>query len=234
MRIAICDDNTEDISVVHDILKTNAITQSAEIDRYVSSNKLLERIKQGIKYDVVFLDVEMPELNGLELGKTIKSIFRDTYIVFVTNYPQFAIDAYDCEAFHYLLKPVDCEKARDIVEKTVKAYQERNKYRIVKIKSQLIKIPVKDIYYIECLKKHVIYHMKDCDHETVENISSVYNDLKDHGFYQVHQGYIVNMDKIKRFDKYNVILDDDRSVMVSVRKKTDAMSAFAKYAEVNI
>lgn len=234
MRIAICDDCLDDISVIHDILTANKFTGSGSIDTYTSSEKLLQALKQNIKYDVVFLDVEMPKLNGLELGKAINELCPGTLIVFVTNYPQFAIDAYDCEAFYYLLKPVEQDKIDRVIKRIAKKYQKNNKFYTIKIKSQIINLPIKDIYYIECFKRHIIYHLRDCDHEAVGNISNVYDDLKIYGFYQVHQGYIVNMDKIKRFDKYNIILDDGRSVMISVRKKSEVMMAYSKYIELHV
>lgn len=234
MKIAICDDCSNDVSVINDILTFNILIKTNKIDQYTSSEKLLHSVKKGVKYDVVFLDVEMPNVNGLELGKAIKEMCPDTYIVYVTSYPQFAIDAYECEAFYYLLKPVDRDKINHVMKKIVKKYKEYNKSYTVRIKSLLINLRVKDIYYIECCKKHIIYHLKDHDYEAVGKISTVYDDLKNYGFYQIHQGYIVNMDKIKMFDKYNVILEDNRSVMISVRKKAEVMMAYSKYIEAHL
>lgn len=234
MKIAICDDCSNDVSVINNILKANELSLTSKIDTYTSSEKLLQSIKQNIKYDIAFLDVEMPGVTGLKLGKAIKEMCPNTYIVFVTSYPQYAIDAYECEAFHYLLKPVDCGKVDHIIERIVKKYKEYNRYYTIKIKSTLINLPLKDIYYIECCKKHIIFHLKDRDYETVGNLSAVYSELKYYGFYQIHQGYIVNMDKIKAFDKYSVILDNECNVMISVRKKSEVMLAYSKYIEVHI
>lgn len=234
MKIAICDDCADDVSVINDILTSDVLAGSNKIYQYTSSEKLLHSVEKGVVYDVVFLDVDMPNVNGLELGKAIKETCPDTYIVYVTSYPQFAIDAYECEAFYYLLKPVDRDRINHVMKKIVKKYQEYNKSYKVRVKSRVINLHVRDIYYIECCRKHIIYHMKDHDYEAVGKISTVYDDLKDYGFYQVHQGYIVNMDKIKMFDKYNAILDDDRKVMISVRKKAEVMMAYSKYIEAHL
>lgn len=235
MKIAICDDSKSDIIVIKNILLSHPLVQSSEIETYTSSQNLLNSIHKDVHYDIAFLDVDIPNINGLDLGKIIKNKYPTTEIVFITNYPQYAIDAYDCEAFHYLLKPVDTKKAMQVIQRLIKKQQEQNKYYKIKIRTEYIRIPIKDIYFIECCKKHIIYHLKDKSYETAcGKFSDVCNDLKEYGFYQVHQGYIVNMDKIHHFDKYSVILDDNRDIMMSVRKRTEVLSAYAKYIEVRI
>ncbi len=231
MKIAICDDNPNDILAINNILKSYSVIKESNIDTYTSSEKLLRCMKHNIKYDFAFLDVDMPGINGIELGKAIKNISPKTFIVFVTSYPQYAIEAYDCEAFNYLLKPVDIGKANKVIRNLIRKYQENNKYHIIKIKTEHIRIPIQDIYYIECCRKHIIYHLKTKDYETVGNLSDVYKSLKKHGFYQTHQGYLVNMNRISYFDKYSAILDDDRSVMISVRKRSDVLLAYTKYIQ---
>ena len=235
MKIAICDDNKFDIVTIKNILLSNPLADSWEIDTYTSSQNLLNSIYKDVHYDITFLDVDIPYINGLDLGKKIKDKCPTTEIVFITNYPQYAIDAYDCEAFHYLLKPVDTKKAMLVIQRLIKRIQEQNKYYKIKIRTEYIRIPINDIYFIECCRKHIIYHLKDKRYETAcGKFSDVCNDLKEYGFYQVHQGYIVNMDKIHHFDKYSVILDDNRDIMMSVRKRTEVLSAYAKYIEVRI
>jgi DNA-binding LytR/AlgR family response regulator len=99
------------------------------------------------------------------------------------------------------------------------------------VKNQTYKIPINDIYYIECCRKHVIYHLKNKTIETVDKLSSAYNALSDFGFYQIHQGYIINFDKVYEFKDYSVVLEDKRTVMMSVRKKREVLLAYAKYTE---
>lgn len=231
MKIAICDDCLNDVSVINDILTTTVFNETNTIDRYTSSKKLLQSVKNNVKYDIVFLDVEMPELNGLELGKSINNLCPNTYIVFVTSYPQYAIDAFDCEAYHYLLKPIEKEKAEKVICRLAKKYRELNKYYAIKIKNESIRLPISDIYYIECCRKHIIFHLSQKKYETVGKLSTVYDKLKEFGFYQVHQGYIVNMGKISHFDKYSIVLSDGKSVVMSVRKRTDVLLAYTKYIE---
>lgn len=233
MRIAICDDNKSDIDGIYGVL-LNDLTVCSVGDIFVfdSGEKLLDAIEKDY-FDIVFLDVDMPGINGIETGTVIYNKSPDTFIIFVTNYPQYAIDAYDCHAFHYLLKPVDKMRMRKVVDEILQKLRERHKYVNIKIKTETIRIPISEIYYVEYCRRHVIYHLKDRKHETVGKFSDVYDELKDFGFYQIHQGYIVNMEKILYFDKFTVFLEDGRSVIMSTRKRTEVIMAYAKYIGVH-
>lgn len=230
MRIAICDDSPRDAAHLYNLCSENRELTDSRIDIYTSPNKLIAEFKSN-PYDLLFLDIEMPETDGISLGKQIKSLCEDTILVFTTSYPQFAIDAYDCEAFHYILKPCKKEKVCSVIGKAVSKYRFLHQYHIVKVKNQTYKLPINDIYYVECCRKHVIYHLKDRSVETTEKLSSAYDALSEFGFYQVHQGYIVNFEKVYEFRDYSIILDDNRSVTISTRKKKEVLLAYAKYVE---
>ena len=230
MKIAICDGCIVDINATRDIISKHSLVKNSYIKSFTVAEKLLDAAEKE-KFDIVFLDVDIPEINGLELGKRIKDFSPDTFLIFVTSYPQYAIEAYDCEAFNYLLKPLDKLKAHRVLDRIEKKLNDTKKYYIIKIKSESIRIPIRDIYYVECCKKHIIYHLKDTTFDTIGKLSDVYGDLKDYGFYQVHQGYIVNMDKIRRIDGYSAILENGENVMISGRKKADTLLAYSNFIE---
>lgn len=232
MNIAICDDNKEHINILKNfIIKNDFIRENGRIAMFASGTELQSNLRSF--FDVFFLDIDMPGINGIELGKLIRNENSNAFIVFVTSYPQYALEAFDCEAFHYLLKPINESKAMHVLNSLVHKYRRKNKYHLIRIKNQTIRIHAKDIYYIEYCRRHVIYHLKNMEYETVGRFSDVYEDLKDFGFYQIHQGYIVNMDKIIGFDKYSALLKDNKSVMISVRKRAEVLMAYAKYVEEN-
>lgn len=232
MKIAICDDTLADAKHLYGICSETNILNESETEIFTSAEKLLELYKANPTcFDLLFLDVDMPQINGIELGKKIKAISPQTIIIFTTNYPQFAIDAFDCEAFHYILKPCHKEKVYSVLSKAIDKYKLTHKYHMVKVKNQIRRIAINDIYYIECCRKHIIYHLKNEVVETVDKLSSVYNALSDFGFYQIHQGYIVNFDKVYEFKDSFVVLDDGRTVIISVRKKKEVLLAYAKFTE---
>ena len=231
MRIAICDDCIADVEKVQKIFAAHPLASSSEIRTYTESSQLMAEVEKGGRFDIAFLDIDMPNFSGLELGLKLRQKYPDIFIVFFTNYPQYAVEAFDCEAFHYILKPLDVQKTSEIIDRLWRRYQENNKYYIIRIKSETIRIPVKNLYYVECSQRHIIYHLKDKSYETVGKLANVLKVLKDYGFYQVHQGYIVNMDLISHFEKNDIVLTDGRRVMMSVRKRTEVLLAYTKYIE---
>lgn len=233
MRIAICDDCISDGKQVYEIVASHPELTMCHIDVYDSSIKLLNSIRSNVLYDIVFLDVDMPTINGIELGKSIRSKSNKTFIVFVTSYSQYAIEAYECEAFNYLLKPLDNDKAVLVINKLLIKYREQNKFHTIRVKKDLIRISISDIFFVECCRKHIYYHMENSFYDTIENLSDVHSALKDYGFQQIHQGYIVNMEKIQRFDKNSVILSNGDAVPVSVRKRKEVLDKYRKYVEVH-
>lgn len=229
MKIAICDDNAEDAKTLERIIRQLNFADNWSIDSYTSSIEFLSHIHKHVSFDIVLLDIDMPNIGGIELGKKIKKALPNAIIIFATSHPQYMLDAFDLEAFHYILKPFDASKILSILRRAHDKYISTNKYHCIKIKTQVIRIKISEIYFIEYCQKHVIYHTSKKDYEVIETLGSVYEALKDYGFYQIHQGYLVNMEKIDHFNGYSVILTDGRSVAVSVRKKSEVIAAYTKY-----
>lgn len=232
MYFAICDDTKPDVEAIHKTIIDNMGEMEYKVDPFTSSLEMSRAIRSGRMYDVVFLDVDMPGMNGIELGKLVKSKSPQTEIVFVTSYPQYALEGYDCHAFHYLIKPLCVGKASNVLQRLILRYRESNQFHIIKIKTESIRLRCKDIYYVECCQKHVIYHLKNKKYTTLGTLAEAYKSLRNFGFLQVHQGYIVNLDKISHFDKYSAILCNDEAVPVSVRKRSEVLTAYAQYIEV--
>lgn len=233
MKIAICDDVIKDAENLLRIISDIQLLMNTEINIYTSSVELLNKFNNNFLYDVVFLDIDLPDINGIELGKRIRTVTQDTYIVFVTKYPQYAIEAYDCEAFHYLLKPLEPQKVKKVLKSLINSYQKNHAEYHFRTKSGYINIPIKDLYYVECCKKHIIFHMKDRIIESPGKLSEVYSFLVNYDFCQVHQGYIVNMRKIINLNKLNIYLDNNEVIPISQRKKADVLSRYAEYLGEN-
>lgn len=229
MIVAICDDNLSDAKELSAILQKSQDADKITCDLFDNSERLLAELIKKPPYDLLLLDIDMPGMNGIELAKKIKSVNAKAILIFATAHPRYMIDAFDVEAFHYILKPFDSEKVLTVFQKAYQKYASMNRYHSIKIKTQTIRLKMDDIYFIEHCQKHVVYHTRKNDYEVIETLSSVYNTLRDFGFYQIHQGYIVNMDKIDHFNRYSVVLTDGRSVAISVRKKSEVIAAYTRY-----
>ena len=234
MTVAICDDCKEDIDRLLKSISLHSKYKNFDIEIYTSSKLLLNHILNGKLFDLIFLDVEMPEMNGISLGKRIRRCLSKCFIVFTSNYPQYALEAYDCEAYHYLIKPIKTEKLFDILNKLTKKCRYRyNDYQI-QGRFENKRIHIRDILYIEYYKKHVNFYLDTPTKEHYEvtgSLTEVYENLKTFGFFRCHQAFIVNLEKISRFDGYNAILVTGDIIPISVRNKTNLIIAYANYFE---
>ena len=232
-RIAICDDSLLDATRLENLCKECDISENIKVKTFTDCYSFFEDYQKN-PYDIVFLDIEMPTQNGIDIGKQLRKTNKKLVIIFSTSYPQYAIDGYDCEAFQYLLKPISKEKLENTLNQAIRKISLSNRYHTVKVHNIVRRLPISDIYFIEYCRKHIIYHTKNDCIETTGRFSDVIDELSKYGFYQVHQGYIINFEKVYNFERYSVILDDNRSVMISVRKKKEVILAYTKYVENNL
>lgn len=185
--------------------------------KYSSAVKAMEGIKDP-PIDLLFLDIQMPELTGLEFSKMIKS---DTKIIFTTAFSQYAIDGFKVNALDYLLKPISypdflkaVQKAQEWYEMKQKSEQnikeessEEEKFIYVKSEYKLLQIPLESILYIEGLKDYVKIHFEGQQKSILSMISmkSLEEKLPSSQFIRVHRSYIVQKAKIKIIDHSRIV-----------------------------
>lgn len=233
MKIAVCDDSLQHRQIIINNLKCLNLIQDLSYTEFSCSEDLLCSYKNGERFDIVFLDVEMGEIDGVNAGIRIRKYDSKVIIIFISNYPKYAIPAYDCETFYFIVKPIEPTKFKKVIDKAIKRYKLLHQYYIIKNKGQVKKIAINDIYYIEIYRKHLIFHTIMGKYETIGKISEALTTLSPYGFCQVHQGYLVNMSKIKDFDEFDITLDNNEKVMISVRKKAEVLRTYADYLERN-
>jgi two-component system response regulator LytT len=186
------------------------------IGRYSSAVEALKAI-HAQKVDVIFLDIQMPDLNGIELARVLdNSKTNKPRIIFTTAYNQFALEGYRVDALDYLLKPFNYEeflhaanKALTYVELLEKSNatpiaaaltEERieNEYLFLKVEYQLVRIALSDILYIEGLKDYVKVWLKSNEKPilSLTSLKSLEEKLPSKKFMRVHRSFIVSLDKI--------------------------------------
>jgi DNA-binding LytR/AlgR family response regulator len=185
------------------------------------------------KIDLLFLDIQMPEMTGLELLKTLKN---PPLVIFTTAFPNYALDSYEIDAADYLLKPVSFErfvKAVNKAEERLRTAQsdEREKpdYIFVKADGKLIKINIPDICYVEGLKDYVIIHtqtVKVVTHNTMKNIEALL--LSDDNFIRIHRSYIINLRFVKEIEG-NCFRVKDQLLAVGTTFKEEVQAKLEKF-----
>jgi len=165
--------------------------------------------------DLIFLDIQMPGVNGIEFARTIP---KQTLIIFTTAYSEYALDSYEVDAVDYLVKPIDQAKFRKAVDKAITYHSllidEEKKsvetveddHIFVKSDRRFFKVNLNDILFIEGLKDYVIIQLADQRIITRMTIKAIHEILPQHTFLRINRSYIVNRNKIQSFDNNDVFI----------------------------
>ena len=198
MRIAICDD--EEIFRRSVCEKINEIYKD-DIDMVL---RIFERGETLIKdfkendsaYDIIFLDIKMENINGIDTTRNIRKINTDVLIAFLTSHEEFAKDGYEVNAFRYLSKPIREDKLIECIENAKKICDGAKKI-IIKYKDEEIILKATNIIYLEAQNKDIYIHTRDNVYVQKNNLSYYENQLKECGFFRVHRSFIVNFNYVK-------------------------------------
>lgn len=181
------------------------------------------------KVDLVFLDIEMPKVTGLDFATQLP---EQTLTIFTTAYPQYALKSYELDAIDYLLKPVEKKRLEKAINKaqvyrkllsdtTEKSTIEANTGDFLLIKSdrRFHKINFSNIIYIEGLKDYVVIYAGNQKLITAMNLKTIHQKLPQHLFLRVSKSYVVNINHINSFDHHNVYIGDSEVPLGDVYKK---------------
>lgn len=191
------------------------------VGRYASALEALKAI-HAQKIDVIFLDIQMPDLNGIELARVLDKSSEKPRIIFTTAYNQFALEGYKVDALDYLLKPFNYEEFMRAAHKALAYGELLNKpatttaaaapaesehaddnYLFLKVEYQLVRIALDDILYIEGLKDYVKVHLKGVEKAVLSltSLKALEEKLPSRRFMRVHRSFIVSLDKITSMTK---------------------------------
>ena len=192
----IVDDESLALSRLKRLLNENGIEDITAFDNPIDALKEVTKTK----FDAVFLDISMPNITGLELADSIIQLEPKTFIIFQTAYSEFALEAYKSGGMGYLVKPIDSNNIKNILEKVrnfKSSLNEESKKILGKRGDKLYLIDINDIYYIKADLDEVIVRIKDADAYVRRKIGDLETLLSGKNFFRVHRSYIVNVDKIK-------------------------------------
>ena len=227
MLIAICDDNSADAEKIRFSLMD--ITQDLEMKCFSTGTELIESVKSGNNYSVLFQDVYLEKESGIEVAKSVKELSPDTQVIFVTSSLDHAIDAFKVQATDYLVKP--CSEA-DIVKAFARVSVKMNtKYSVpvvINTGKEIHVFHTEKVIKIESDRHYtVIYCSNNRTERLLINFSYV-AELFGNKFIEIRRGLLVNPGFIEKISGVNVILADGSSYILPKAKK-DAVTA--KYIE---
>lgn len=217
MKIAVCDDTYSFLTDTQETIKRwpNRPDGTA-ISLFCDADALIEAHRVD-PFDVIFLDVVMPLLNGIQAAGEIRRKDKNVKIVFLSVSPEFAVDSYTVKADNYLLKPVEQQKLFDCLDEIQLQLQESAKAITVKGVSAIYRIKLQDIEYLESQGKLVCFSLTSG--RTIYGTDPLYayekSLLLEDGFFKCHRSYLVNIHKIQTFTPKEIIMNSDTRIPIS-------------------
>lgn len=214
MKCLIVDDDELSRSVVEDLVnETEFLQLEKSCETAVEAFNIL---KKG-EIDLVFLDIEMPKMSGLELLKNLTTLPQ---VILITAHSEYALESYEYDVTDYIIKPVSqarflkaIDKAKERIENTANDESEGSKTIFVRAGSRLVQLNTEEILYIEALGNYVNIHTEDKRYTVHITMKEVSTKLPANEFIRVHRSYIVRLDKIESIED-NFITINGKSISI--------------------
>ncbi|KAB1435771.1 LytR/AlgR family response regulator transcription factor [Candidatus Galacturonibacter soehngenii] len=226
LEIAICDDNVQVIKKVSEISKKYLFEKeiNCNITEFQNGYNLLKSKK---KYDIIFLDVEMPQIDGFEVATILRNKDEKAEIIYLTNHEEFAREAYKIRALRYILKSCMNE---ELVEGLEAAISELSKNKIVMLDNgvKCMAVDITDIFFIEALGDETNIYIKN-KNEIFRRSLKYWEEYFDDLLFRCHRSFLVNFASVIEINGTFFILKNGIKIPISIRKLPKAKEAFRKY-----
>lgn len=228
IKIVLCEDQIEHQVEIKNFLNQTLIKNSIEYTIY-TFNSGEELLKNYIKdIDIFILDIQMNEISGMDVARKIREIDRNKpEIVFTTSIIDYIQEGYEVRAYRYLLKPIKLELIEKHILSCIKDIeQKKDNYLIINCKSEVYKVDINKITYIEVQNKCMTIHTLDKNYEVKMSLDNVEKELEKYNFFRCHKSFLVNVDYIENIKQYVAILENGVEVLVSRHRFKDLKFKF--------
>lgn len=231
ITVGICDDEIDIVNEISEIIeKYFDHKYEYEIYKYVSSEEIL---RQNIRFDILFLDIEIDEINGIDIAKTLRKRYLETKIIFITNYSNFTTSAFQVHAFQYLLKPIQSNELKKVLDDCVVYINKRKKEDniTIELKERIIKLKISGIQYVEVRKRILYIHTDQGVLSKNGTLKELYSKLSRFGFGMCHNAYIVNFYNIESIKGYNIKMKNGEIVPLAQQRVKTLKNEYYEYLQ---
>ncbi len=229
-RAALVDDSLPDANMVRGILNRWAQARQVRVhaEHFSSAERFLFAYEEDPAWDMLFLDIEMGQMDGVSLAKRIRAHNATVQIAFITGFPDFIAEGYEVAALHYLMKPVQEQKLFAVLDRAWAALRKTERVLMLPTADAVARIPLSQVMYVEAFAHTVTVVTPTQSIQGKISISEMEKRLGE-GFVRVHRSYLVGLKHIARLAKTEVILDDGTALPLA-RSAADAVhKAFISY-----
>lgn len=235
IHIAICDDEEyfqeKEKNIIIRYIKERNI--ACEIDMFSSGKELLNKNDYLKKYSILFLDVNMEELDGLQTAKQIRTLTDGVYIVFVTAYVAYALEGYKVDAIRYIVKDDEClentiAECLDTIFQRMNCIKESRKFEFREGTKEIL---LEQILFVESNLHKLTFHFfdKDVQYTMYERLDAIAEVLEDYHFCRVHKSYLVNLRYVEMIERYQLQLYNGLKINIAKPRYPEVKNKFISY-----
>lgn len=219
IRIAICDDEKEFVQQLTQYILnvSKTFNEQFEIDGYTDSRVLIESMKEE-KYDMIFLDIQMPYIDGLAIGKYIRNNLDNnvTEIIYISSERKYAMDLFSVRPMNFIIKPVSENDIFDMLQLGLKLVKNSSQLFDYELKGETHRVKLSDIYYFKSDARKIIMVMSNgTEISFYGKMSELAEKVTKYNFKYIHKSYIINSIHVKHFTARKVIMNNGHELPVS-------------------
>ncbi len=236
LSIAVCDDEVIFANKLKKIITIYMDTHQIdfEIDLYDSGVSFTNLNIEMSKYQIIFLDINMDRLDGIQTATKIREYCKDSFIVFVTAYVEYSIEGYKVEAIRYILKnnPQLVQAVNESLDTICTKLNYTAEFQTFEFKEGIKKLSLDRIAYIETEIHTLVFHVLEQDYVCYhyrDTLSNVAEQLKGYGFWRIHQSYLVNRKYITKLSSYNAHMVNEEVLPIAKQRFHNIKEQFVAY-----
>lgn len=227
MRIAVCDDERRFINDFSMIVNRLYKSLDMIVEEFSNGAQLLKSFEMW-KFDIVFLDIEMPDMDGISLARKLRELSEEVYIVFLTGHIEYAIKGYEVNALRYLTKPATEESIREVLEHVIKK-QSSEKILWVKNRETEQSVKFSDIVFLEAQDQNIVINTISNSYEIRGKLNDYEKSLRPDGFFRIHRSYMVSLSKIMSISGREITTVGGFRLPIARAKEREFREAFMSF-----
>lgn len=233
LRIAIVDDNADDSAALHALVSEYFSKNDQSCCIHVH-NSPLDFIRNTDNYDIVFMDIRMDKLDGLEVARIMRKINMDSVLIFVTAMAQLAIKGYEVDALDFIVKPADQASINYVLTKALSRLENiSNTVFALKTSSGIISLSSNDIAYVEVFDHNLAYHTTKGVFDVRGRLSDVIKKLDSKRFILCNRSFVVNLRFVSSACNEHLIVDG-KKIFISKSHSKEIMKHFSNFLGENL
>lgn len=238
-NIAICDDEAVFTEMLNQVIekRKDSFPTKITVDVFNSGKELYDNICSGVHYDMIFMDICMPEFNGIEIGHKIRDEIEDNlvFLVYISSVKDYVMDLFDVQPLAFMLKPFEEEKVEQVILKAIKLSRKDVRRFKFEFEGESIMVEMNEIIFFEAKNKRIYIHLNN---ERCYDFRGVIKDLelrlKDTGFFRPHNAYLVNIEQVERWGTDHLCVTNGEQIPIAQTRRAEVKKIRTEYVLKNM